>query len=231
MSDDNQQKETFEDFKNSFNYGSRSDLNFKFLKNLSDTDASRFFQELLWKIGDSFNDGDFTRVADYVNETQAKAYAGVGRFIYDDSPFTPLRAPLSQLRLGLMTSSGHFVDGDDPKPFGVENMSQQEAEMRIDDFLKVEPQLSVIPMNTPEEKLRVRHGGYDVRGAKADPNVNFPLTHLRELQAEGRIGELASDAYSFVGAAAQLRLLNHTGPEWVRMFQEKKIDALLLAPV
>jgi hypothetical protein len=224
-------KETFEEFKNSFNYGSRSDLNFKFLKNLSDEDASRFFQELLWKMGDVLNDGDFSRVLEHIYQTQVKAYAGAGKFRYEDSPFTPLRAPLSQLRLGLMTSSGHFVDGNDPKPFGVENMSQKEAEARIDDFLKVEPQLSVIPMNTPEEKLRVRHGGYDVRGSIANPNVNFPLSRLRELQAEGRIGELASEAYSFVGAASQLRLLNHTGPEWVKKLQENKIDALLLVPV
>ena len=130
-----------------------------------------------------------------------------------------------------MSSSGHFVDGDDPKPFGVENMSQKEAEARIDDFLKVEPQLSVIPMDTPVEKLRVRHGGYDVRGSLADPNVNFPLSRLRELQDEGRIGELASDAYSFMGATSQLRLLHHTAPEWVKLFQEKQIKALLLIPV
>ncbi len=224
-------KETFEDFKNSFSYGSRSDLNFKFLKNLSDEDASHFLQEFLWKMGDALNDGDFSRLAEHFIETQAKAYAGAGRFTYDDSPFTPLHAPLRQLRLGLMSSSGHFVDGDDPKPFGVENMSQKEAEARIDDFLKVEPQLSVIPMDTPVEKLRVRHGGYDVRGSLADPNVNFPLSRLRELQDEGRIGELASDAYSFMGATSQLRLLHHTAPEWVKLFQEKQIKALLLIPV
>jgi hypothetical protein len=203
-------KETFEEFKNSFNYGSRSDLNFKFLKNLSDEDASRFIQELLWKMGDALNDGDFSCVVEHFIETQAKVYAGAGRFTYDDSPFTPLRAPLTQLRLGLMSSSGHFVDGDDPKPFGVENISQKEAEARIDEFLKVEPQLSVIPMDTPIEKLRVRHGGYDVRGSKADPNANFPLSRLRELQEEGRIGKLAADAYSFMGATSQLRLLNHS---------------------
>lgn len=224
-------KESFEEFKNSFNYGSRSDLNFKFLKNLSDEDASLFFQELLWKMGDALNDGNFSRLIEHFIATQAKAYAGAGRFTYDDSPFTPLRAPLTQLRLGLMSSSGHFVDGEDPKPFGVENMSQKEAEARIDDFLKVEPQLSVIPMDTPIEKLRVRHGGYDVRGSLSDPNVNFPISRLHELQKEGRIGELASDAYSFVGATSQLRLLNHTGPQWVKMFQKKGIDALLLVPV
>ncbi|MEO8355578.1 MAG: glycine/sarcosine/betaine reductase selenoprotein B family protein [Chloroflexota bacterium] len=231
MVDHDQRSETFEEFKNSFNYGARSDLNFKFLKNASDEDAARFFQELLWKLGDVLTDGDFERIVEHIIDSQANAYAGPGRFVYEDGPFTSLRAPLTRLRLGLMSSSGHFVDGDDPKPFGVENMSQKEAETRIDDFLKVEPYLSVIPMNTSEGRLRVRHGGYDVRGSLADPNVNFPLARLRELQADGRIGELASDAYSFVGATSQLRLLNHTGPEWVRLFQETEMDALLLVPV
>lgn len=218
MSDD-QKRETFEEFKNSFNYGSGSDLNFKFLKNLSDEDASRLFQELLWKMGDSLNDGDFARAVEYMIDSQARAYGGAGRSVYDDAPFSPLHAPLSQLRLGLMSSSGHF---------GVENMSQKEAEARIDDFLKVEPQLSVIPMDTPVEKLRVRHGD---GGSLADPNVDFPISRLRELQDEGRIGELALDAYSFMGATSQLRLLHHTGPEWVKLFQEKQIEALLLVPV
>ena len=47
--------ETFESFKNSFSYGSRTDLNFKFLKTLSDEEAADFFQELLWKLGDSIH--------------------------------------------------------------------------------------------------------------------------------------------------------------------------------
>lgn len=182
-------------------------------------------------MGDVLNDGDFSRVVEYIYQTQAKAYAGSGKFAYEDSPFTPLRVPLTQLRLGLMSSSGHFVDDNDPKPFGVENMSQKEAEARIDDFLKVEPQLTVIPMDTTEERLRVRHGGYDVRGSMADPSVNFPLSRLRELQAEGRIGELSENAYSFVGACSQLRLLNHTGPAWVELFKSNHIDAVLLVPV
>jgi hypothetical protein len=39
--------ESFEGFKNSFSYGSRTDMNFKFLKNLSEEDAAQFFQDLL----------------------------------------------------------------------------------------------------------------------------------------------------------------------------------------
>ncbi len=223
--------ETFEEFKRSFYYGSRSDMNFKFLADVSDEEASRFFQELLWKMGEALNTGDFTHVVEAIVAAQAKAYAGGGRFVYEDTPFVRLRAPLAQLQLGLMASSGHFVEGHDPQPFGVENMSQREAEARITEFLKAEPQLSIIPMDTPPEKLRVRHGGYDVRASLADPNVNLPLDRLRELQAAGRIGALLPNAYSFVGASSQLRLRDQTGPEWVRLFQEQKVEALLLVPV
>jgi hypothetical protein len=224
-------KETFEEFKRSFYYGSRSDMNFKFLADLPDEEASHFFQELLWKMGDALNDGDFSYLVEYISHEQAKAYANPGRFVYEDTPFTPLRAPLSQLRMGLISSSGHFVEGEDPKPFGVENMTQQEAEARIMDFIKSEPQLSVIPMNIPTDKLHVRHGGYDIRGSQVDPNVTLPLDRLHELQSQGIIGELAPNAYSFVGASSQLRLRNQTGPEWVKLFQEQKIEALLLVPV
>jgi len=228
---DKQKTENLEDFKNSFSYGSRSDLNFKFLKDYSTEDAGRFFQKLLWKLGDSLDDGDFDRIVEYIVEAQARGYAGSGRFVYEDSPFIPLKKPVSQLRLALISSSGHFVEGDDPKPFGVENMSQEEAENRITDFLRAEPQLSEIPVETPEGKLRVRHGGYDVRGAQVDPNVNFPVTRLRELQADGKVGEFFPIAYSFVGACSQIRLQKHTAPRWVSMFQTNKIDAVLLVPV
>ncbi|MBN2714542.1 MAG: hypothetical protein JXX14_01730 [Deltaproteobacteria bacterium] len=228
---DEQKTESLEDFKNSFSYGPRSDLNFKFLKDFSTEDAGRFFQKLLWKLGDSLDDGDFDWIVEYIVEAQARGYAGSGRFVYEDSPFMPLKKPVSQLRLALISSSGHFVEGDDPKPFGVENMSQEEAENRITDFLRAEPQLSEIPIETPEDKLRVRHGGYDVRGVRVDPNVNFPVTRLRELQADGKVGEFFPIAYSFVGACSQIRLQKHTAPRWVSMFQTNKIDAVLLVPV
>lgn len=223
--------ESFAEFKDSFAYGPRSDLNFKFLKALSDADAAQFFQDLLYRLGDTFDDGDLGRLLDHVFAWQRRAYAGPSRWTYADGPFTPLRKPLAACRVTLLTSSGHFVEGDDPEPFGVKNMSQDEAMARIDDFLKVEPVLSVIPAATPAEKLRVRHGGYDIRSAQADPNVAFPLERLRELAQEGRIGELAANAYSFVGACAQTLLLKHAGPKWVEQLQAQEIDAAVLAPV
>lgn len=223
--------ESFTEFKNSFAYGTRTDLNFKFLKNLPAADAAQFFQDLLDKLADTLDDGELSRVADHVFRWQAKAYAGVGNWRYPDGPFTPLAKPLAAAKVALLTSSGHFVSGDDPEPFGIKGMTQTEAMARIDDFLKEEPVLSVIPRETPAAQLRVRHGGYDIRSAQADPNVAFPLAHLRAFVQEGRIGELAANAYSFVGACAQTPLLKRTGPQWVKGLQAEAIDAVVLVPV
>ena len=66
MTETTSMPETFGEFKNSFSYGSRTDLNFKFLKSLPDEEAATFLQELLWKLGDAFDDGDYTRVYEHV---------------------------------------------------------------------------------------------------------------------------------------------------------------------
>jgi D-proline reductase (dithiol) PrdB len=222
--------ETFQEFKNSFAYGSRTDLNFKFLKGLSDEEAGDFFQSLLWKLGDSFIDGDFDSLYLHVRDWQAQAYAGASNWTYDEGPFTLPNKPITTSRLALFTSSGHFVAGHDPEPFGIENMTQEQAADLIDDFVKCEPELAAIPVDTPREELRVRHAGYDIRAAQADPNVVFPLDRLRELEKEGVIGDLGPYAYSFVGACAQTRLLKHSGPRWVGQLKEQQIDAALLVP-
>ena len=224
-------KETFESFKNSFSYGSRNDLNFKFLRGIPDDQAATFFQELLWELADAFNDGDYERLYKHVYEWQRRGYAGAGKWQYDQGCFTPLQKPISENKLTILASSGHFVAGDDPQPFSVENMTQEEAILRINDFIKSTPKLSAIPVDTPVEQLCVRHGGYDIRGALADPNVALPIERLRDLASEGVIGELAQHVYSFVGATSQLKLTKEAGPAWVGILQEQQVEAAVLIPL
>lgn len=226
-----EEPESFVDFKNSFSYGSRNDLNFKFLKGLDSEESADFIQQLFWKLGDAYDSDDWSPVIELVRAGQAANYAGPTRWVYDDGPRTPLGKPLSAAKIVLITSTGHFVEGDDPKPFGVENMSQEEAARRIDDFLKEEPVLSEIPVETPRERLRARHGGYDVRGVLADHNVALPTDHLRALAEEGIIGSLHPVAYSFVGACAQTPLTRRTAPGWVEMWKAAGIDGAVLVPV
>lgn len=231
MSSDASLPESFEAFRKSFFYGSRSDLNFKFLKSLTDAEAAEFFQGLLWKLGDTIDDGDARRLIQHVVDWQVRGYQRVDDHTYGDGPFTPFGKRLSESRLTLITSSGHFVNGQDPEPFGVRGMTQVEATARIEDFVRAAPQLSAIPFDTPADELRVRHGGYDTRGAERDPNIAFPIGPLAALRKEGVISELTPEAYSFVGATAQIPLLREAGPEWVAMFARKHVDAALLVPV
>ena len=138
---------------------------------------------------------------------------------------------MSDLNVAVLSSSGHFVSGDDPTPFGVESMTQQTAVERIDDFLKEAPTLSRIPTDTPREAYRVRHGGYDIRGASVDHNVALPIDAARKLVDDGRVGSLHPNAFSFVGACSQLRMINDTGPAWADAFTREEIDAVVLVPV
>lgn len=222
--------ESVEEFKNSFFYGKRKDLLFKFLKNLSPDDAADFLERVLRELGGALDTGDLEPLASLVFETQHRAYqpapGAAPKWAYESGPFTPLNGALSDYRVALVTSSGHFVEGDDPRPFGIDALSQSDAEDRIADFLKDAPALSEIPVETPREKLCVRHPGYDVRGAVRDPNVTFPLDAMRKL-----VSNLHETAYSFVGAASQLRLMKELLPEWVRRFQDAGIEAMVLVPV
>ena len=49
--------ESLEEFKDSFSYGSRGDLSFKFLKKLSADDAGEAIRQMLEAIGATFDSG------------------------------------------------------------------------------------------------------------------------------------------------------------------------------
>ena len=229
--------ETIEQLRQSFAYGSRSNLNFKFLKGLSDDDFGAFLGELLSAVAGATDDGDVNRVIDAAYRWQLESYsAHLGDpadfpHRHDDIPLATLDKPLSECTIGLLTSSGHFVDGDDPRPFDVDEMTQTDAEARIAEFLSAAPSLSAIPVDTPASSLKVRHGGYPVASVAADHQVALPLEHMKSLVDEKVIGELAPTAYSFVGATSQVRLRKQNAPEWAEQLRDDGVDAVLLVPV
>jgi len=226
--------ETFADFASSFSYGSRNDLTFKFLAGLPEEEAAEAIRRVLEEAGALLDHGDPGPLAGLIAGLQGSAYGRRGvadRYRYDGGPFSVPARSLAGSRVALLTSSGHFVAGDDPRPFGVEDMSQEEAVERIGEFAKVPPTLSSIPIDTSADDLRVRHGGYDVRGARADHNTSFPIDRLRELGDEGVIGDLLPDAFSFTGVVAQGRIIRDAGPAWAEMLASREVDVVLLVPV
>lgn len=227
-----QHQETVEEFRRSFSYSSRTDLLFKFLasRNLTDQDAAEFFRGLLERLGESVDTGDWSGVTEHVYESQVRGYTpndpSALPFHYDTGPWTPMRRPLSEARVALISAGGLFVEGDDP--LGPDGPTQEEAIPRIGEFLRSAPVLSVIPRDTATDRLRVRHPGYDICGAARDYNVVFPIDRLKELAEEGVFGELADEHYSFVGASSQRRLLDEGAPVWAQRLRSQGVDAALL---
>ena len=226
--------ETFKEFADSFSYGSRTDLLFKFLKNLPEEAAETYLQSLLTALGETFDDGDLQRVLDLTYEAQLAANSPPDedpRWKYDDSPFTAMTKPVAQAKIGLLTSSGHYVDGEEHAPPHLSGYTQEEGTKHIGEYGRAKPFLSAIPTNLPQEKLGVHQPGYDIRAAQRDRNSVFPIDRLRELQAEGVIGELAPTAYSFIGLTSQIRLNKEDLPKWVAKVKADGWEAAVLVPV
>lgn len=104
---------------------------------------------------------------------------------------------------------------------------QEQAVARIKEYLREAPALMPISSGISLADLRVRHPGYDIRGAARDINCIFPIAALTDLAREGVIGRISKQHYSFVGAASQLQLRNEIAPGWGRKLREG-IDICLL---
>ena len=233
--DEPEAPDSFEAFRESFAYGERNDLNFKFMKSMTDADAASFLQVLLHRLGDAYDTGDVMPLIEAAYQAQVDGYspapdAPPPKFSYPDGPLAPVQTSLSDARVGLLAASGHFVSGDDPNPFGEIAMTQERAIERSVDFMSSTPLLSEIPATTPATELRVRHAGYDIRSSLRDPNVAFPIDRMKEARDNGTIGSVASTFFSFPGITAQGRL-RKVLPHWVERIHEEDVDVMLLVPV
>lgn len=127
-------------------------------------------------------------------------------------PWTHLPKPMSQCKVALM-SSGGILYRDQPR-FHREDASYRE-----------------IPKNAMQADLDVWHFGYRTDDAKLDHNCVFPLARMRELEAEGVIGELSDPAYSFMGGIYSARKVREElAPRIVEELKEARVDAFYLVP-
>ena len=130
----------------------------------------------------------------------------------DTPAWTPLRKPIAECKVAL-TSSGGVLYRDQPR-FHREDATYRE-----------------IPKNTTQEDLAIWHFGYRTADAELDHNCVFPLARMRELEADGTIGELSDPAYSFMGGVYSARLVrDELAPRIVDQLKRKQIDAFYLVP-
>jgi hypothetical protein len=216
---------SFEEFRKSFYYGDHVDMQFKFLARLPDEPAADAVAEILRRLGEAFDTGDFSAVRDAVYAAQVDAYTDDDTPTVLDAPFSPVTEDLSEQRLALISAGGVFRVGDDP--MGPDGPTQEEALGLIKDFLRTAPTLSRVPKDTPDSQLTARHPGYDALTAQRDPGTVFPLSVLRDLEDQGRL-RLAENHYAFTGATSLGRLRDQAAPEWARRLRAEEVDVCLL---
>ncbi len=128
-----------------------------------------------------------------------------------DIPWTPLRRPLAQAKVALVSTSGVHLCSD--KPFALETDSS----------------FRVIPRGASNDELCITHEHYDRRDAVRDPNLVFPLQRLRELEAEGIIGRVADKHYAF-GFTQDPLTLQGPGSQIGTLLARDGVDLVLLVP-
>lgn len=136
-------------------------------------------------------------------------------------PFTPLRKPLRDCTIALLSTAG--IARNDDRPF------DQEGERRNPWW--GDPSFRAIPLGTTEKDIRIYHLHIDPRFGEADLDVVLPMRRLTELAAEGFVGRPAPTHYSTMGYILDAtELVEKTAPAIAERMRAERVDAAALVP-
>ncbi|MFO1538672.1 MAG: glycine/sarcosine/betaine reductase selenoprotein B family protein [Actinomycetota bacterium] len=131
-----------------------------------------------------------------------------------DPPFTPLRRPLSECRVAIVTTAALHVADDHG-------------------YTPDDSSLRVLPADRRDLVLGHWSPNFDRSGFVADLDVVYPIDRLVELAERGVIGSVADRHYAFAGnqedTLSAIRL-DH-GPAVAAALRADAVDVVLLTPV
>ncbi|MBI4611964.1 MAG: hypothetical protein HY726_23485 [Candidatus Rokubacteria bacterium] len=134
------------------------------------------------------------------------------------SPWAPVRKPLSESRLAVVTTAGLYRPGIDA-PFDGQNPEGDWS-------------FRALPRGVDPKVLAIAHPHFPHEVAEADMNTIFPLERLAELEASGVIGPLAPTHYSTMGYVTRAAdLAAETGPAIASRMEAEAVDVALVIPV
>ncbi len=162
---------------------------------------------------------DYVRYIDRTREYYlAEGYEKSYRWShFDDVPFTPLEKPLADCRIAIVSTSDVHLKDDE--------LAQGEFNAMLGNVYS-------IPSDTPVDALYSRQEHFDTHATHIeDVDSYFPLTRLRELAGDGKIGSLAARAHGVFTSYSSRKTLEGDGPEVVKRCREDGVDAVLLTPI
>ena len=136
---------------------------------------------------------------------------------YCDVPFTPLKKPLSESRVALVTTAAPYQsDKGDQGPGAAYNASAKSYKVYTGETDR-------------EHDLRISHLGYDRKYTTAeDINSYFPLAQLHKAAETGRIGEVSPH---FIGAPtnrSQVTTIEQDCQDILARIREDKADVAVI---
>ncbi len=137
----------------------------------------------------------------------------------DPIPWTPLRKPLAEAKVALVTTAGLVMP----------DQATFDNDVKGGDY-----SFRVIPRDADVASLIDTHRSetFDHSGIQSDPNLAFPLDRLHELAHDGRIGRVSERHLSFMGSiTAPGRLIRDSAPAAAQLLVDDGVDVALLVPV
>lgn len=134
-------------------------------------------------------------------------------------PFTPLKKPLAQCRVGLLSTSEiaiRFDPATEPNPISEEGFRG----------------VYELPADVPTDKLYSRTPSFDRHATHLDDvNAFFPVDRLREAVARGRIGSMPPRLYGAYNNYSQRKVREEEAPKALGLSRADALDAAILVPV
>lgn len=138
---------------------------------------------------------------------------------YVEAPFTPLRKPLAQSRIALITTAAPYrPDKGDQGPGAAYNGGAKFYQVYSGD-------------TSQQHDLRISHIGYDrVHTTATDNGTWFPLPALLRAVAAGRVGAVAPRFHGAPTNRSHRVTVETDAPEILRRCREDGADAAILVP-
>jgi len=151
------------------------------------------------------------RVAYWIGKTAGGAQLRLKFKGEQPVPWTPLKKPLAEATVALVTTGGVHLCTDQSL------------------HLSSDASFRAIPRAATSDALCISHDHYDRRDAARDINLVFPLERLLELEQEGVIGHTADVHYGFGFVKDPLELIA-PGREVGALLARAGVDLALLVP-
>ncbi|HXA24827.1 MAG TPA: hypothetical protein VNW90_21275 [Acetobacteraceae bacterium] len=138
---------------------------------------------------------------------------------YIEAPFQPLKKPLAQSRVTIITTAAPFrPDKGDQGPGAPYNGGAKFYQVYSDD-------------TSQRHDLRISHIGYDrVHTSAEDSGTWFPLPQLLRLRDQGRIGAVTARFHGAPTNRSHRVTIETDAPEILRRCQEDGTDAAIVVP-